>query len=93
MLAELMKPLEGLPPADDKSSYHSLVATVVSIDPAQTLYYCACPANNRKARPKSDHSLKCGAQSNKLAMAGKLRSLSHDASLVMCARVLARDGA
>lgn len=46
--AELRVPKEELPPADSKPSYHTVVATVASIDAQQSLYYEACPENNRK---------------------------------------------
>jgi len=50
-LAALRRERDLLPPADAKPEYASVVATVAAVDPAQTLYYQACPDNNRKARP------------------------------------------
>lgn len=38
--------------ADAKPEYASVAATIAAIDPAQALYYQACPENNRKARPR-----------------------------------------
>jgi hypothetical protein len=49
-LAQLRLPKEELPPADAKPQWHTVVATVASIDPGQSLYYEACPENNRKVR-------------------------------------------
>ena len=37
-----------MPGVDAKPEYHTVTATVVLIDPAQSLYYQACPDNNRK---------------------------------------------
>ena len=42
-------PKEDLAPADAKPQWHTLVATVAQIDPNQSMYYEACPDNNRKA--------------------------------------------
>ena len=36
--------------ADAKPEYASVAATIAAIDPAQALYYEACPENNRKVR-------------------------------------------
>lgn len=47
-LKDVQKAVEDLPPADAKPEYHSVTATVVLLDPAQSLYYQACPENNRK---------------------------------------------
>ena len=49
-LAGLRKDKELLAGADAKPEYASVAATIAAIDPAQTLYYQACPENNRKAR-------------------------------------------
>ena len=48
-LAQLIVPKEDLPPADAKPQWHTLTATVAQIDPNQSMYYEACPDNNRKA--------------------------------------------
>lgn len=56
-LAALRRERDLLPPADAKPEYASVVATVAAVDPAQTLYYQACPDNNRKARPAARRPL------------------------------------
>lgn len=48
-LKQLRVPKEELPPTDAKPVYHTVVVTMAAIDPAQSLFYEACPANNRKA--------------------------------------------
>ena len=48
-LAQLIVPKEDLPPADAKPQWHTLTATIAQIDPNQSMYYEACPDNNRKA--------------------------------------------
>ena len=48
-LVQLRVPKGELPPTDTKPMYRTVVATMAAIDPAQTLFYEACPANNRKA--------------------------------------------
>ena len=42
-------PKEELPPTDAKPVYNTVVVTMAAIDPAQSLFYEACPANHRKA--------------------------------------------
>ena len=49
-LAGLRKDKELLVVADAKPEYASVAATIAAVDPAQALYYQACPENNRKAR-------------------------------------------
>ncbi|EIE20008.1 hypothetical protein COCSUDRAFT_19010 [Coccomyxa subellipsoidea C-169] len=46
--AQLRVGKEELPPADAKPQYHTVIATVANIDSQQSLYYEACPDNNRK---------------------------------------------
>ena len=48
MLAQLHTPKDELPPAEAKPVFRNVLATVAAVDPAQSLYYEACPENNRK---------------------------------------------
>ena len=37
-----------MPSPDAKPEYHNAICTVANIDPQQSMYYQACPDNNRK---------------------------------------------
>lgn len=45
---DVVKAADELPSADAKPEYIDITATLMSIDPTQSLYYNACPDNNRK---------------------------------------------
>lgn len=47
-LKDVQKPQHELPAPDARPEYHTVTATVAMIDPDQSLYYQACPENNRK---------------------------------------------
>ncbi|KAK9828112.1 hypothetical protein WJX81_005736 [Elliptochloris bilobata] len=53
-LAALRKEKDALQGADAKPEYASISATIAAIDPAQSLYYQACPDNNRKVVAQGD---------------------------------------
>lgn len=46
-LADIVK-TSNLPPVDAKPEYFTAVVTVAKIQDDQSMYYCACPDNNRK---------------------------------------------
>ena len=48
MLQQLLKAPADLPAPDAKPEYHNAVCTIANIDPQQSMYYQACPDNNRK---------------------------------------------
>ena len=49
-LKHLVKSPADLPSPDAKPEYHNAICTVANIDPQQSMYYQACPDNNRKVR-------------------------------------------
>ncbi|KAK9812826.1 hypothetical protein WJX72_004357 [[Myrmecia] bisecta] len=51
-VSSIVKSPDNLPPVDAKATYHTLALTVSLIDPGQSLYYPACPDNNRKVIEK-----------------------------------------
>lgn len=55
-LKQLVKSPADMPSPDAKPEYHNAICTVANIDPQQSMYYQACPDNNRKVRPAS-HSV------------------------------------
>lgn len=46
-LADIVK-TTNLPPVDAKPEYFTAIVTVAKIQDEQSMYYCACPENNRK---------------------------------------------
>ncbi len=47
-LQQLVKSPADMPSPDAKPEYHNAICTVANIDPQQSMYYQACPDNNRK---------------------------------------------
>lgn len=47
-LKELVKSPADMPSPDAKPEYYNAICTVANIDPQQSMYYQACPDNNRK---------------------------------------------
>ena len=47
-LQQLVKSPADTPSPDAKPEYHNAICTVANIDPQQSMYYQACPDNNRK---------------------------------------------
>ncbi|KAA6426190.1 MAG: replication A 70 kDa DNA-binding subunit-like, partial [Trebouxia sp. A1-2] len=47
-LQQLVKSPADMPRPDAKPEYHNAICTVANIDPQQSMYYQACPDNNRK---------------------------------------------
>ena len=46
---QLVKSPADMPSPDAKPEYHNAICTVANIEPQQSMYYQACPDNNRKA--------------------------------------------